>query len=53
MSHQAGYVGFVEQLDHWVFTIGGRDDYERMREQLHQKFSGEPGIGDVIWGPDE
>lgn len=49
-EHKAGYVGFVEQLDHWVFTIGSRDDYERTRAQLRQKFGGEPGIGDVIWG---
>lgn len=49
-EQQAGYVGYVEQLDHWVFTIGSRDDYHRTREQLRKKFGGEPGIGDVIWG---
>ncbi len=49
-EHQAGYVGYVEQLDHWVFTEGSRKAYEQMREKLRKKFGGEPRIGDVIWG---
>lgn len=49
-DEQAGYLGFLEQLDHWVFTLGSRADYEKMRAALRQKFGGEPGIGDVLWG---
>lgn len=49
-EHQAGYVGYIEQLDHWVFTQGSQDDYDRMRTGLRQKFGSEPGVGDVIWG---
>lgn len=47
---QEGYAGFLWQLDHWVFTIGSKQDYIAMRENLRQKFSAEPGVGDIIWG---
>lgn len=49
-DEQAGYLAFLEQLDRWVFTLGSRDDYRRVQAVLRQKFGGEPGIGDVIWG---
>lgn len=49
-DEQAGYLGFLEQLDHWVFTLGSRKDYCRTRDALRKKFGGEPGIGDVLWG---
>ena len=49
-DEQAGYLSFLEQLDHWVFTIGSQADYIAMQAALRKKFGGEPGIGDVIWG---
>ncbi|MBW7905309.1 MAG: hypothetical protein LC135_05280 [Phycisphaerae bacterium] len=49
-DEQAGYVGFVWQLDRWVFALGSRADYEKVRANLRQRFGVEPGIGDVIWG---
>lgn len=49
-DEQAGYAGFVWQLDRWVFTLGSRADYEKVRANLRQRFGVEPGIGDVIWG---
>ena len=47
---QANYVGFLWQLDHWVFTKGGKNDYQRMKTELAKKFRAEPRVGDVIWG---
>lgn len=49
-EEQADYLGFLEQLDRWIFTLGSRDDYEKMRAALRKKFGGEPGIRDVLWG---
>lgn len=47
---EAGYVGYLWQLDHWVFTMGSNEDYFRKKKELSKRFECEPGIGDVLWG---
>ena len=47
---QAEYVGFLWQLDRWVWAKGSYADYLAMKAKLSAKFGGEAGIGDIIWG---
>lgn len=49
-ERQASYAKYIWQLDHWVWTRGSREDYERKHRELRKRFGGEPGVGDVIWG---
>lgn len=48
-DEQQGFLGFLEQLDTWIFTLGSRDDYRKVQAALREKFGGEPGISDVLW----
>jgi predicted RNA-binding Zn-ribbon protein involved in translation (DUF1610 family) len=47
---QAGYAGFLWQLNHWVGARGSYSDYVQMEKTLSNKFGIKPDIGDVIWG---
>jgi len=49
-GEQAGYVSFLDQLDRWVFALGSKQDYDRVRTILLQRLGCERGIADVIGG---
>jgi hypothetical protein len=49
-DEQNGYVGFLWQLDHWVFTKGSYKDYQQMKNELTGRFGQKPDVRDIIWG---